>query len=218
MRSFVNLFLVCVLVYYIHPVPAQTACQLPAEYLGKISEDIAAYGAELGTLNTADGVELAGFYIELYELRQSYADMTTQLPTCSLRLHALLIGLLADMQDFVGLAMAAQLNPEGVADYIEKVEALNERIATLEPFIQEEITRLNEDNQTLILSTRYVATEALNVRTGPGSQYETIGTLLRGTSMEVISLDLDSVGDTWYKIYFENGTGWVFGRFTSANP
>lgn len=218
MKALLYLFLVCVTVYYIHPVHAQTSCELPENYLEKISEDISSYGTQIGSLNTADAAELGDFYIELYEVRQNYADLTTQLPTCGLRLHALLIGLMADMQDLVGLAIVALLNPDGVDIYIEKLNLLTTRISTLEPLIQEEIARLKQDNETLILSTRYVGTEALNVRGGPGPQYESLGVLLEGTAVEVIALDLDANGDTWYKIYFEDSTGWVFGNFTRANP
>lgn len=218
MKYIVNFFLVSVLVYYIVPVSAQTPCELPDSYLDDVAADISAYGAELGSVNTADAAQVADFYIELYEVRQGYADMTTQLPVCGLRLHALLIGLLADMQDLVGLAMAAQLNPDNVDLYVEKIDLLNERLLTLEPLIQDEVARLSVDEEVLVLATRYVAMEALNVRTGPGSQYESIGVLLRGTPVEIIALDLDAAGDTWYKIYFEDTTGWVFGNFTSANP
>ncbi len=218
MKAVVNLLLICVSVYTIVPVSAQTPCELPEGYLEAVSSDLSAYGVELGSLNTADAVELADFYIEFYELRQLYADRTTQLPTCGLRLQALLIGLLADMQDLVGLAMVVQLNPDGADTYLEKLEALNERIAALNTLIQEEVARLESNEEILVLATRYVATEALNVRTGPGSQYESLGVLLRGARMEVIALDLDSAGATWYKIYFEDTTGWVFGSYTSANP
>lgn len=50
-----------------------------------------------------------------------------------------------------------------------------------------------------------VKADSLNVRTGPGTRYQTIGQLYRGEIVEVAGRDLD-----WYHIILADGSyGWV---------
>jgi uncharacterized protein YraI len=60
--------------------------------------------------------------------------------------------------------------------------------------------------------TRYVTASRLNVRSGPSTRYRRIGSLARGTRVNVI----DSSG-SWRKVQLSSGSGWVHGRYLSPN-
>ena len=58
-----------------------------------------------------------------------------------------------------------------------------------------------------------VNTSTLNIRSGPSTSYEVIGTITSGTNVEV----LDRSG-SWYKISYNNTYGYVSGTYITLNP
>lgn len=66
-------------------------------------------------------------------------------------------------------------------------------------------TRSNSTSET-----RYT-TENINVRRGPGTNFDRVGSLPAGAAIEVIG---EQGG--WYEIEFAGETGWVFGEYTTA--
>lgn len=60
-------------------------------------------------------------------------------------------------------------------------------------------------------STRYT-TENVNVRSGPGTDYDRIGSLPAGSRITVVGEQ-----NGWYEFNFTFGTGWVVGQYTSLN-
>jgi uncharacterized protein YraI len=50
----------------------------------------------------------------------------------------------------------------------------------------------------------------VNVRQGPGTEYDKIGTLRQGEE-----IDITGTSGGWYRISFEGGTGFVYGEFAS---
>lgn len=69
----------------------------------------------------------------------------------------------------------------------------------------------NPDTPSVQLDTYVRATGSVNVRTGAGKNYDSLGTLAKGE--QVLYLDTycyDSRGVMWYKVqYYSMGTGWV---------
>lgn len=63
----------------------------------------------------------------------------------------------------------------------------------------------------LTTRTRYT-TEEVNVRNGPGTDYERIGSLPAGYRIRVLGEQ-----NGWYELSFNNGTGWVAGQYTSVS-
>jgi uncharacterized protein YraI len=51
-----------------------------------------------------------------------------------------------------------------------------------------------------------------NVRTGPGTNFDRIGTFAPGDRAEILSLNLD---ETWYKVRFQDGQAWVYAPLTT---
>lgn len=60
------------------------------------------------------------------------------------------------------------------------------------------------------------ATARVNVRSGPGTGYDDIGTLVRGECISYLGVSqTDSRGVTWYKAqYYSYGTGWVSSTYS----
>lgn len=56
-----------------------------------------------------------------------------------------------------------------------------------------------------------ISGSVVNIRSGPGSDYEITGTLLKDTKVEILQ---NSGG--WYKIKYANLQGWVYGEFIST--
>lgn len=67
-------------------------------------------------------------------------------------------------------------------------------------------------------STTYVrATASVNLRSGPGTGYEDIGTLARGEQVPYLSSATDSRGNVWYQVqYYSYGTGWVISTYADV--
>ena len=58
-------------------------------------------------------------------------------------------------------------------------------------------------------STVTVNVSALNVRSGPGTDYSKIGTVYKGSSLTVLETN-----DMWYHVKLNNGLkGWVYSRY-----
>ena len=54
-----------------------------------------------------------------------------------------------------------------------------------------------------------------NIRTGPGKDYRSIGTLRKGSSVRYLhDTARDSRGVLWYKVNYNGRTGWVSSRYT----
>ena len=60
--------------------------------------------------------------------------------------------------------------------------------------------------------TFYVTAGSLNVRSGPSTRYRRIGSLSRGSAVDVLSRS-----GSWRKIKLQSGTGWVHGNYLSAS-
>jgi len=60
------------------------------------------------------------------------------------------------------------------------------------------------------------ATGRVNVRSGPGLDYEDMGTLVEGERIEYLDeTQYDSRGVAWYKaMFFSNGIGWVSSKYS----
>src|SRR5690606_19013204 len=65
--------------------------------------------------------------------------------------------------------------------------------------------------QTLRSPARAVInTGFLNVRSGPGSQFTTVGTVAGGTVLDITGFAPDGV---WYRVIGNFGTGWINSEF-----
>ena len=54
----------------------------------------------------------------------------------------------------------------------------------------------------------------VNVRSGPGTGYKSLYTLVKGEKVEYLGSSTDNKGATWYKIqYYSYGTGWVHSQY-----
>jgi uncharacterized protein YgiM (DUF1202 family) len=167
------------------------------------------------------------FYVELYQLRHRYENMTPTMPDCGLRGHTMFLAIVNNWQDTMGLVLATQANPDAMDQYIAEIEVIQERIEFFTPLLLEVFfpplppTPIPPDATDVpVLQTFYIATEGLNVRSGPGSDFDAIGVLTGGNPVQVTSLDTLPNGDVWYQIIFadgEDGLGWVFGPLISAD-
>ena len=61
---------------------------------------------------------------------------------------------------------------------------------------------------------RAQTTAGVNVRNGPGTGYDVIGSLLAGTEMDVTGRNADN---TWFRVPYYNAEGWVFGGLMSVS-
>lgn len=69
---------------------------------------------------------------------------------------------------------------------------------------------------TTALAASYVEATGtrVNVRSGPGSSYSDLYTMVKGEKLEYLGSAKDSSGATWYKIqYYSYGTGWVHSQY-----
>lgn len=60
---------------------------------------------------------------------------------------------------------------------------------------------------------RIVSGDNLNVREGPGTNYETVGTLPPGAEARIVGRNADS---SWWAIEYGGGTAWIFASLTST--
>ena len=62
-------------------------------------------------------------------------------------------------------------------------------------------------------STVIVTGSVVNLRAGPGTQYERVGSVYRGDTLQVTGGYED-----WYRIYFPAGSqfAWIYGNLTSG--
>lgn len=61
---------------------------------------------------------------------------------------------------------------------------------------------------------RYTTGNALNFRSGPGTGYSVLGTLVYGTKVELLS----QVNDTWVKIRYNGKVGYVSAKYLTTTP
>ncbi len=61
------------------------------------------------------------------------------------------------------------------------------------------------------------ATDGLNVRSGPGTSYSVLGTLLYGTTITILGTEQDSSGSDWYKINYNSSTGYISASYVTIN-
>lgn len=69
-------------------------------------------------------------------------------------------------------------------------------------------TSTTSDNR--VSETRYT-TENINVRNGPGTDFDRVGSLPAGAAVGVTGEQ-----DGWYQIEFAGGVGWILGEYTTA--
>ena len=60
----------------------------------------------------------------------------------------------------------------------------------------------------------YVTGNTLNVRAGAGTNYSKLGSVSKGDLLVCIGSSADSTGRTWYKVEFEDGTGYVSSEYS----
>ena len=63
-----------------------------------------------------------------------------------------------------------------------------------------------------VISTGTVTAESLNVRSGYGASYNTIGALLKGTKVQILETK-----SGWHKILFNGGYGYISGNFVDID-
>ncbi len=63
----------------------------------------------------------------------------------------------------------------------------------------------NSSNETQVIKTGTTNTNSLNVRSGASTTYEKIGSLPRGTTVEIVNIESNG----WYKIRYKDGYGYV---------
>lgn len=207
---------------------AQSPCLYPENYLDEIYQDLTTRGQEIGEVDTSDPAALSLFYVETYQLRHRYENMTPDLPDCALRGHNYFTNILGNWEDILGLALATHANPAATEEYIAEIAVLNERIQFFTPLLLNLFfppatpTPIVLPTEIPVLSTFYVATEGLSVRNGPGPVFDRIGVVTGGTPVDIVGLDTLENGDVWYHIKFESGlpdsdgTGWIFGALVTA--
>ncbi|WP_078594212.1 peptidoglycan-binding protein [Evansella clarkii] len=72
-----------------------------------------------------------------------------------------------------------------------------------------------EETSQPTYKTGYVTATSLNVRSGPGTSYGTIGSLPNGSTVEIRNTE----GNGWHQISFNNSVGYVSGQFIEmGNP
>lgn len=63
-----------------------------------------------------------------------------------------------------------------------------------------------------------INTSSLNVRSGPGTNYQAISSLKGEQTVQILESGKDSAGKTWYKVVVEEGvTGWVSGAYLDVD-
>jgi len=207
------------------PAHAQDPCPLPEGYLETMLIDLEETGQRIGEVDTTDPAEISVFYVQVYQLRHRYENMTMDIPDCGMRAHALFTNILGNWEDILGLALATHANPAAAQDYVNEIAVLTDRIQFFTPFLLNIAfppvipTPEPTPTEVVVLQTFYVSTQGLNVRAGPGAEFEALGVLTGGTPIQVVTLDTLDNGDVWYQILFDDapdGVGWVFGTMISS--
>lgn len=208
--------------------PETQPCPFPEDYLDNLLNDLTTTGENIGEVDTTDPAALSLAYVEMYQLRHRYENMIPNLPDCALRGHLYFTNILGNWEDILGLALATHANPDATEQYVSEIAVIQDRIEFFTPLLLEVFFPPLPPTPTPappteipVLSLFYVATQGLNVRAGPGAEFESIGILTGGTQVSVIGLDTKANGEVWYHILYESeivdndGTGWVFGPLIS---
>lgn len=78
----------------------------------------------------------------------------------------------------------------------------------------EAVVTLNRTQNTdAVIKTMYTTAESLNIRSGPGTQYEKVGALPRNSKVEVLDIT-----DNWAKIKFNNSYAYASMSYLSDTP
>jgi hypothetical protein len=67
-----------------------------------------------------------------------------------------------------------------------------------------------EENQTPVVT----ASDNVNMRSGPGTNYDVVGTLAAGQSLEIVGRNADS---SWWQVSAPDGLCWIAGSVTTAS-
>lgn len=95
---------------------------------------------------------------------------------------------------------------KGSSGYVAAYDLNNDGIIDLY-----DLTKVSNKLGTKPVLKGKVTADALNVRSGPGITYGTIGTLYNGNVTEI----LDDSNSSWYKIRYNSGTGFVSSQYIS---
>jgi hypothetical protein len=190
-----------------------------------VLEDLTETGEKIGQVDTADPSAIGVAFVEMYQLRHRYENLTPNLPDCALRGHTYFMNILSNWEDILGLALATFADPGFAEGYIAEIAVLSERIEFFTPLLLAEFfppqvpTPLPPTaTPPAVLNTFYVATQGLNVRLGPGPEFAAVGVLTGGSEIQVLALDTLPNEDVWYEIVYPpspTGRGWVFGALIS---
>ena len=75
---------------------------------------------------------------------------------------------------------------------------------------------INADAKTIIRTGTIEVSGSLNLRKGPGTNYDVIGYLKNGDTGEVIGEDTASNGKIWYKMNINGKTGWASSSYVKV--
>lgn len=95
---------------------------------------------------------------------------------------------------------------KGQAGYVAAYDLNNDGIIDLY-----DLTKVSNKLNTKPVLKGKVTADALNVRSGPGTTYGSIGTLYQGNIIEI----LDDSNSSWYKINYNSGIGFVSSQYVS---
>lgn len=75
---------------------------------------------------------------------------------------------------------------------------------------------INADAKTIIRTGTIEVSSSLNLRKGPGTNYDVIGYLKNGDTGEIIGEDTASNGKIWYKMNINGKTGWASSSYVKV--
>ncbi|WP_434799405.1 SH3 domain-containing protein [Terrisporobacter vanillatitrophus] len=118
-------------------------------------------------------------------------------------------------KSFLALSLSFTIVSQNVmiitnAQETDSVQITENASSTTLEFSNLEVKPITKAN---LIGEGIVNASALNVRSGPSTSYEVIGTLTSGTNVEI----LDRSG-SWYKISYNNTYGYVSGTYITLNP
>lgn len=95
--------------------------------------------------------------------------------------------------------------------------AYQDKLATgiangIESYLKKNVILQSQNPSDKVISTGIVTAESLNVRSGCGTSYDVIGTLSKGTSVQIIENN-----NGWYKILFNGGYGYVSSSYVDID-
>ena len=94
-----------------------------------------------------------------------------------------------------------------IRNLVDRVTVLTESVQT-ESANEEELAKLEEDVSETETVSMVVTGGTINVRTGPGTNYDKITQVVSGKQVTVVG---ESNG--WYQVTFDSTTGWLLGEY-----